>query len=174
MKTMLKKVLFISLFFSANVELLSAAVEGNIEKVREALEKAADVDEQDKYGYTALMKAAWSGQPEIVELLLTKKADVDEQTEYGCTALAMAACGEKTVKIDKQKYRKIIDLLLATGADPLVKSGNGNTILEQVDSEIIRKYMREKTSGILMKEVSSQLLLELPNELAKLISKFTY
>ena len=118
MKTMLKKVLFISLFFSVNVELLSAAVEGNnIKKGRQALANGIDIDEQDKYGYTALMKAAWSGQPEIVELLLTKKADVDEQTEYGCTALAMATCGEKTVKIDKQKYRKIIDMLLATGAD---------------------------------------------------------
>jgi ankyrin repeat protein len=49
--------------------LLNACKDGNLEKVKQLLEKGADVNAKNKYGGTALMYASYQGHEEIVKLL---------------------------------------------------------------------------------------------------------
>ena len=106
MKTMLKKILFILLFFSAavpsvmqaalarkrklNDEFMLAVKKNNIVKVRQALEKGADVNTQDKDGNTALMKAVSGVSLDLVELLLESEADPNWENNHGYSVLKEA------------------------------------------------------------------------------------
>ena len=54
-------------------KLLNACVIGDLEKVKQLLEKGADVNAREyEYGWTALMLAALNGHKEVVELLIEK------------------------------------------------------------------------------------------------------
>ena len=181
MKTMLKKILFIWLFFSAKVELLSAnsfmsaVISNNIKKVRQALANGINIDEQDKAGCTALWYAAFFGRSEIVELLLAGGAEVNKKNKHsGSTALGGVAWREKFTKIEEQKkYRNIIGRLLVAGADQWIKCEITGK-LKQVDLSKYLQDMQKKTPEILMKELSSQLLLKLPKVLAVKIAGLAY
>jgi hypothetical protein len=50
-----------------------------------------DVNQQDRYGETALMRAAMGGHTEAVQALLEAGANVNQQDRYGRTALMRAA-----------------------------------------------------------------------------------
>ena len=136
-----------------------------------------DINQQDNNGKTALMEAVNCGYSKIVKLLLaTKKVDINQQDYNGKTTLMKAAAGWEKYPINvgiRQKFTNIIEQLLAAEADPLVKAQNGRTALD-LNNETINEYMRKQTSGILKKEVASQLSLELPSAIAKLTSEFTY
>ncbi len=138
-----------------------------------------DFNKQENEGYPILMRAVSRGVLETVKLLLRiKQIDINEQDIEGETVLMNAAAQEKASTkhpTKKQNFTNIIDQLLTFGADPLVRSKNdGTTVLEQVDSETIRKYMRGKIPGILKKVVSPQLSRALPDDLANIISELTY
>lgn len=77
--------------------LIEAAAEGNLEEVRELIEKKADVNAMDKTeGQTALIAAAKFGRADIVKALLKAGAKVDGADELnGATAL-MWVCSNET------------------------------------------------------------------------------
>ncbi len=86
--------------------------------------KGANVNEQDRAGWTILMHAVFYYQSEnIVKLLLKYGTKVNIQNEAGNTALILAAIKGNT---------NIIKLLLENGADRTIKNkeGDGKTALE--------------------------------------------
>ena len=102
-------------------------------------------------------------------MLLAKNADVNKQDIHENTALARAAKYRRIiVNLEKkQKFTNMIGQLLASDADQQVKCKTTGRL--ELDLKEYLQDMRKQTSGILKKEVP-----KLPNELAILISEFTY
>ena len=72
------------------------------------LEKGANINDQDKYGYTVLIWACiMNNNIEAIKLLIEKGADINIQDKNGYTPL-MYAC--------KYNHTEIIELLLDKGA----------------------------------------------------------
>lgn len=72
-------------------ELRRAASEGDAARVRELLDKGADVNAANQYGATALAFATRRENVEMVKLLLERGADPDRKdTFYGATPLGLA------------------------------------------------------------------------------------
>ncbi len=90
------------------VLLIPAAAEGNLTKVKEALENDANVNQQDSDGRTALMYASFNGFNPVVKELLQHNADLDLTDTNGRSALMFAASGPfpETVKILLEKGAK--------------------------------------------------------------------
>ncbi len=152
--------------------LMYAAMLGRFKVVEFLIKKDANVNVQGKDGMTALMKAIWNYHLEIVKFLIEKEADVDVQDERGWTALMYAAENGKNSKNPRfqQESRNIMNLLLAAGANPLLKAKDGTTVLEQGNGETVKKCMRKTISRILVEEVASELSLAFPKDLADLIA----
>jgi ankyrin repeat protein len=73
--------------------LIEAAKQGDLEQVRELLDKGADVNVRYINGMTVLMAAARGGNLEIVKLLIEKGADVNSSDRFGRTVFSSAARG---------------------------------------------------------------------------------
>jgi ankyrin repeat protein len=136
--------------------LIAASSEGHKAVVELLLTKTtAAVNAQDKDGTSAVMAAAVRGHNEVVEVLLAHRADVNMQNSDGHTALMFAYNGRNQVASLLDKYSEymtkdaaskdnstaiiekalethtgIIELLLAHGADPLLKDAEGNVAVD--------------------------------------------
>ena len=66
-----------SLSFGQTAEIHKAAYNGDIQKVRELLQKGVNPDERDWYGGTALHAAMFQKNTEIVKLLLENNFSID-------------------------------------------------------------------------------------------------
>ena len=74
------------------MDLIEAAMQGNIAAVRDALEKGTDINiKSNDSGRTALMHASFNGHTETVKLLIEKGAGVHARTHSGKTALTLAS-----------------------------------------------------------------------------------
>jgi ankyrin repeat protein len=114
----LRRILAVALLFmfvgllasyaSDGLELIQAAEQGNIAKVKTLLAQKVDVNIKDIYGRTALMRASQNGHNEIVKILLAHGADVNAKNSKGITALM---CAPK----NKEGY-EIVQLLKKAGA----------------------------------------------------------
>ncbi|GMQ94957.1 MAG: hypothetical protein BMS9Abin13_067 [Patescibacteria group bacterium] len=103
-----------------NSVLVGGALKGDMETVRRALEKGANVNTKDKDGTTALMIAVLYVHTEVTKLLLDRGADVNAKDKDGTTALMIAALFGQT---------EIADILLKYDADVNAKDENGTTAL---------------------------------------------
>jgi len=72
-------------------QLIGFSQRGNLEKVKELIEKGASVNEMDGKGQTALMWAAIYGHTEISQMLIEKGADLNVRDVDGNTALMYVA-----------------------------------------------------------------------------------
>ena len=106
-----------------NNALIDAVREGDIERVRDLLDKGADVNARYENDHTVLMKAVGKGHVRIVQLLLNVGADVNARDMHGHTALMIASWK------DHINYINIVKLLLEKGADVNVKDRYGNTTI---------------------------------------------
>lgn len=86
---------------------------GNVDRVRDLLDRGADVNVRNHKGQTALHCAARAGFVEIVALLLDRGADLNATDDDGRTPLAAAM--RSTVR-DKARIAAVIKLLEAAGA----------------------------------------------------------
>ncbi|XP_013419676.1 ankyrin repeat domain-containing protein 39-like [Lingula anatina] len=101
----------------------SAAMDGDVKKVADYLNKGGDVNTQDNSGYTALHYASRNGHLAVCELLLTSGASVNVQTRAGAaTPLHRAAyCG----------HQDILQLLMKYGAREDMVDSDGKTALHK-------------------------------------------
>jgi ankyrin repeat protein len=112
-----------------------AAVEGNIEAVKQHLAAGTDVNAKVKDGSTPLHLAAVKGHKEIVELLIAKGADVNAKGNGEMTPLHIAA------------NKEIAELLITNGANVNAKDDSGWTPLDRAISgkhpetaDLLRKH----------------------------------
>ena len=89
-----------------DISIHDAAVDGNIEAVKQHLAAGTDVNAKDEEGWTPLHIAAIRGNKEIAELLIAEGADVNAKNNIGTTPLDLAI---------SHKHTEIADLLRKHG-----------------------------------------------------------
>ncbi|KAM6177836.1 ankyrin repeat domain-containing protein 39 [Rhynchocyon petersi] len=100
----------------------SAALNGDLGRVKYLIQKATDPSQPDTAGYTALHYASRNGHYAVCQFLLESGAKCDAQTHGGATALHRASyCG----------HTEIARLLLSHGSDPWVADDDGMTSLHK-------------------------------------------
>ena len=97
----------------ADRALLDAAMNGNIESIKQHLDAGADVSAKDVNDWTPLYNA---GKKEIAELLIARGADVNVTDKRGWTPLHAAVMGGK----------ETVELLIANGANVNAKVASGS------------------------------------------------
>ncbi|KAK6506061.1 hypothetical protein TWF506_010985 [Arthrobotrys conoides] len=100
--------------------ILLASRYGNEDVVKLLLERGADVESGDKFGWNPLLWAAKNGHEAIVEQILESGAQVDSKDIYGMTPLHWAAW---------EGHEAVASLLLERGADMEMKTAKGGTPL---------------------------------------------
>uniref|UniRef100_A0A3B1JQU7 Ankyrin repeat domain 39 n=1 Tax=Astyanax mexicanus TaxID=7994 RepID=A0A3B1JQU7_ASTMX len=122
-RTVIKLCLSVSSFCTFLGCFCSAALDGDLERVRSFLAKTSDPNIRDQSGYTALVTlCSRAGHQSVCELLLDQGARANSQTRGGATALHRAAyCG----------HLAIIQLLLTHRADPSLTDDDGSTSLHK-------------------------------------------
>ena len=139
---------------SLDSELLEAARKGDARRVRELLDKGANVNARDEYGLAPLHVAAFNGQLDVARLLIDRGADVNAIDELGETPLHWAAFNG---------HVDVARLLLERGADASVRDDEGKTPLDLAREKghvevarVIEEYSRRRAApSILGVEYSS-------------------
>jgi ankyrin repeat protein len=100
------------------IELHYASAAGDAEAVRSHLQGGADPNATDDNGWSPLHFAAQAGSEAITRLLLRAGAKVNAQDSNGNTPLSTAA-------FSSRGEGELIELLRASGADPLLENSYG-------------------------------------------------
>ena len=101
-----------------DISISEAAMNENIEAVKQHIAAGTDVNARDNAGSTPLHQAAINGHKEIAELLIANGADVNAKTDAGVTPLDDAI---------GRKHSETIDLLRKHGGktgEELKAAGN--------------------------------------------------
>lgn len=137
--------------------LMFYVLKGNLPKVRELINKGADVKAKDYKGFTSLMLAAQKGHLEIIEELLKTKQEIDLRNMDGFPALAIAVMADQVAAVNlliKKGARtdvpykgmtlamiaaskgslKVLQQLLVLGEDPFKKNILGKTALDYANA----------------------------------------
>ena len=135
--------------------LRSAALNGELQSVRKAIEQGIEVDEGDELDRTALMLASYNGHTEVVWELFSAGADVNKANEEGRTPIMFAASGpfsetvqlltENGAELNQQDSVEgwtalmyaaaegntdVIEILLAHDSDPSLEDDDGETAVD--------------------------------------------
>ena len=111
----------------AGRELIVAAREGDLDRVRSLLESGADVDARDATGATALVAAAYRNYVDVARRLIEAGADVNtkDETEQSAYLIATSEVGDDP---------RLLELTLANGGDIDAKdSYNGTGLIRAAD-----------------------------------------
>jgi ankyrin repeat protein len=99
-----------------NTELMKEAQRGDVAAMKQLIASGADVNERNRYGWTALMHAARSGHADAARALLDAGSNVEIRDESGATPLIRAAT---------KGHADVVALLLERGAAPNTVDSNG-------------------------------------------------
>src|SRR5512143_1776071 len=91
-----------------NKEWENAVRRGDIDLIRELLDRGQDINARDRHNQTALMLSAHAGHREVVELLIDYRANLNVTAKFGLSALMLAVIAGHT---------EIARLLARAGAD---------------------------------------------------------
>ncbi len=108
-----------------SVSLHMAALQGNIDAIRQHIEAGSDLNEKDAYGSTPLTIAATFGKTEVARTLIEAGADMRIRDNYGSTPLHLAALFCRT---------EIVKTLLDKGANMYLRNNSGSTALDIVSA----------------------------------------
>ena len=75
----------------ASVSIHTAALQGNVEAIRQHIKAGTDLNEKDAWGSTPLIIAATFGKTEVAKALIGAGADMNATNNDGATALHAAA-----------------------------------------------------------------------------------
>lgn len=103
-----------------NRELTNAASVGDTQKVKDLIQKGADVNSCSLNARTPLMFASYQGHTKTAELLIQKGADVDSRDDRGQTSLIQASFFGRV---------QVVDLLIQNKADVNAKDNSDWTSL---------------------------------------------
>ena len=122
--------------------LMDAAKSGNVEAVKDLLNRGADLEAKSEKNKTALHYAAANGYVEIVNLLLAQGAAVDARDKDWHTPLMLAAI---------YGCNRTVQSLVTNGADVSAKTLVGNTAMIYAENNnhplalaILKKAQRSK------------------------------
>jgi uncharacterized protein len=101
-------------------DLLHAAIDGDVEVVRSALQEGISANSRSADTTTALQWATQGNYIEIAQLLLSNGADAVTTNRYGVTAAALAA---------ENGSAEIMTMLLSAGVNPNQAMPEGETLL---------------------------------------------
>lgn len=125
----------------SDLDLIMAVKAGDLESVRFAIDKGADINAHDAYGQTSLMNAAYLGHTAIAACLIASGADL-EAGKDGETALTIAV---------NEGYEDIATALAKAGAEPDAANENGMTRLMFIasgDWKISRIFFKGDSDNI--------------------------
>ena len=123
-------------------EILEAAKEGNLVKVKYCVNKGVDKDAKDYDGWTALHYATWKGHLEIVQYLIeTCQLDKEAKINEGSTALHIAI---------RNDHLNIVTYLIETGhVNKEIRNNNGQSAYDvavaNYQTDIV-KYLEDLTA----------------------------
>jgi len=113
-----------------NMDIVQAAEKGRIADVKFVLQHAPErVNDQGKYGWTALHFTADNNSLEVAEVLVAANANIDIRSNIGDTALHWAAA---------QNSLEVAEVLVAANANIDIKDESGDTALE-----VAKKWNRQ-------------------------------
>ncbi|WP_425385309.1 ankyrin repeat domain-containing protein [Wolbachia endosymbiont (group B) of Schoenobius gigantella] len=121
-------------------ELLIAAEKGDLEKVRESIRRGANVNIQDRQGWTPLFWAIQKNNFNIVELLLDNNADIKVKDNEGWTPIHWAV---QLGSLD------VVKRLVERGADVNALTADGRTPYDLAINQNyreIKEYLRSKSA----------------------------
>jgi ankyrin repeat protein len=103
--------------------LQDAAKEGEIERVRELLDRGVDPNSDSgmPHGMSPLMLAAWKGHLEVVQLLVERGANIDYQDGDNFTPITLAAY---------ERNWQVVDYLARNGANVVHFDARGVSALD--------------------------------------------
>jgi hypothetical protein len=106
-----------------HVSLHIAALQGNLDAIRQHINAGSDLNKKDAYGSSPLIVAATFGKTEVARALIDAGADMKITNTEGSTPLHIAAFLCRT---------EIVEALLDKGADKNALNKAGRTALESV------------------------------------------
>ena len=105
---------------------LYAGAEGKLEILKMTVDAGANLKSVNRYGGTALTPAAHHGHEEVVRYLLSTTIDINQVNSLGWTALLEAVILGDGGPV----YQRIVEMLVAAGADTSLADNNGVTPLQ--------------------------------------------
>ena len=108
---------------TANVSLHMAALQGDLDAVKQHIEAGSDLNEKDAWGSTPLVIAITFDKTEVAKALIDAGADLNTRNNEGSTPLHIAALFCRP---------EIVQALLDKGADRYIRNVSGSTAFDIV------------------------------------------
>jgi ankyrin repeat protein len=113
---------------------------GDVQDVRDLLDRGTDVDARDRHGQTALMLAAHAGHREVVEALIAHRANLNTTAKYGLSALMLAIIAG---------HAEVVRLLTDAGTDLSVRGTGAPGFAGKTAYDLaVERDMRELSAAL--------------------------